>query len=67
MQVLVAEYADAQRVDQRVALVARVEDHLAADVGQAETVAVPADAGHDAGRDSGGVGMLDGAEPQGVA
>jgi hypothetical protein len=35
--------AEAEGVDQRVALVARVEDHLAADVGQAEAVPVAAD------------------------
>ena len=44
--------ANAQRVDQRVALVGRVEDDLAADVGQAEAVAVAADAGHHAGQDA---------------
>jgi hypothetical protein len=42
--------ADAQRVDQRVAGVAVVEEQLAADVGQAQAVAVAADAGDDAGR-----------------
>ena len=43
-------HADAQRVDQRVARVAVVEDDLAADVRQAEAVAVAADAGDDAGQ-----------------
>ena len=38
-----AEHADAERVDQRVAEVRRVEDRLATDVGQAQTVAVAAD------------------------
>ncbi len=58
--------ADAQRVDQRVALVARVEDQLAADVGQAQAVAVPADAGHDAGQHPGGVRVVGRAEAQRV-
>ncbi len=37
------QYTEAERVDQRVALVAGVEDHLATDVGQAQAVAVAAD------------------------
>ena len=52
--------ADAQGVDQRVALVAGVEDDLAADVGQAEAVAVAADAGDDARQDARGVGVVAG-------
>jgi hypothetical protein len=43
------QHAQAQRVDQRVALVAGVEDHLAADVGQAEAVPVAADPRDDPG------------------
>ena len=64
MQVLLAQHADAQRVDQRVAGVARVEDGLAADVGQAQRVAVAADAAHDAVDHAAGIGGVGGAEPQ---
>ena len=53
-------------VDQRVALVAGVEDDLAADVGQAQAVAVAADAGDDAGQHALGVGVVGGAEAQRV-
>lgn len=59
-------HADAQRVDQRVALVAGVEDDLAADVGQAQAVAVAADARDDAGQHAPGVGVVGGAEAQRV-
>ena len=59
-------HADAERVDQRVAEVARVEDDLAADVGQAEAVAVAADAGDHAGQHPGGVRGVGRAEPQRV-
>ena len=55
VEILVAKDADAQRVDQRVAEVGLVEDRLAADVGQAEAVAVATDAGHDPGQDPVGV------------
>ena len=58
--------ADAQCVDQRVAEVAGVEDHLAADVGQPETVAVAADAGDHTRQDAVRVGSIGGAEAQGV-
>ena len=58
--------ADGQRVDQRVALVDGVEDHFAADVRQAQGVAVAADAGHGAVHDAGGVRVVDGAEAQRV-
>ena len=61
-----AQHADAERVDQRVAEVGRVEDGLAADVGQAEAVAVAADAGHDPGQHPVGVGGVERAEPQRV-
>ena len=66
MQVLVAEDADRERVDERVGLVDRVEPGLAADIGKAEAVAVEADAAHDAGQHAGGVGVVDGAETEGV-
>ena len=58
--------AHAERVDQRVALVAGVEDDLAADVRQAQAVAVAADAGDDAGQHAGGVRVVERAEPQRV-
>ena len=66
MQVLVTQDADRERVDERVGLVDRVEPGLAADVGQAEAVAVEADAADDAGQHAGGVGVVDGAEAEGV-
>ncbi len=53
-------------VDQRVALVAGVEDDLAADVRQAQAVAVAADAGDDAGQHALGVGVVGRAEAQRV-
>ena len=58
VDVLVPHDADGTGVDQRVALVAGVEDDLAADVRQAEAVAVAADAGDDAGQDALGVGVV---------
>ena len=48
VEVFHLQRAHAQRVDQRVAGVRRVEDGLAADVGQAQAVAVAADAVDDA-------------------
>ncbi len=59
-----AEDADGQRVDQRIALVHRVEVGLAADVRQAEAVAVKRDARDDTVDDTRCVGLFDGAEPQ---
>ena len=64
VDVLVPQDAQAQRVDQRVALVGGVEHELAADVRQAEGVAVAADAGDDAVHHARGVGVVDGAEAQ---
>jgi hypothetical protein len=66
LEVAVLEDADAERVDERVALVGRVEDDLAADVGQAQAVAVAADARDDAVDDALGVGVLRVSEPQRV-
>ncbi len=66
MDVLVLHDAHAERVDQRVALVAGVEDDLAADVGQAEAVAVAADARDDAGQHAPGVGVVGSTEAQRV-
>ena len=66
MQVLVAQHADAQRVDERVAQVALVEDGLAADVGQAQAVAVVTHALDDAGQHPVGVGGVERAEAQRV-
>ena len=64
MQVLLPEHAHAQRVDQRVAGIAGVEDGLAADVGQAQRVAVASDAAHHAVEHAAGVRGVGGAEPQ---
>ena len=47
VQVLVAQHPDTQRVDERVAQIGGVELHLAADVWQAQAVAVPADSRDD--------------------
>ncbi len=66
MEVLMTEYADAQGVDQRVAEVGLVEDHLAADVRQPEAVAVAADAGNDPRQDPVGVLCIEGAEAERV-
>ena len=66
VDVLDAHGADAERVDERVALVAVVEDDLATDVGQADAVAVAADARDDPGQHSLGVGVVEVAEPQRV-
>ena len=64
LDAVLAQHAEAQRVDQRVALVAGVEHDLAADVGQAEAVPVSADARDDPGQHPGGVGVLRVAEPE---
>ena len=65
-EVLVPHDAHAQGVDERVAQVGVVEDELAADVRQAQAVAVAAHAGDDAGQHAAGVGGVEGAEAQGV-
>ncbi|CAM5616929.1 hypothetical protein SANTM175S_08685 [Streptomyces antimycoticus] len=59
-------HTHAERVDQRVALVAGVEDDLAADIGQAQAVAVAADARDHTGQHPLGVGVVGGAEAQRV-
>ncbi len=66
VQVLVPQGPDAQRVNQRVALVAGVEVDLAADVRQAEAVAVAADARDHAVHETARVGVVDGTEAQRV-
>jgi hypothetical protein len=66
VEVLVPEHADAEGVDQRIAGVRRVEDRLAADVGQAEAVSVTADAGDDPGQYPVGVIGVERTEAQGV-
>ena len=66
VQVLVAEHADRERVDERVRLVHRVEPRLAADVRQAEAVAVERDAADHAVHDARRVGVGDLAEAQRV-
>ena len=55
---------DAERVDQRVARVGRVEHGLTADVRQAKRVAVSADAADHAVDDAAGVGCVGRAEPK---
>ncbi len=64
VEVLVAQHADAESVDERVAGVGLVEDGLTADVGQAEAVAVAADTGHDPGQHARGVGGVERPEAQ---
>ena len=66
VEVLVPQHADAERVDQRVAEVGLVEDRLAADVGQAEHVAVATDAGDDPGQHPVGVVGVERAEAERV-
>ena len=66
VQLLVAHDADAERIDERIARVRRVEDHLTADVRQAQAVAVAADAGNHAGHHAGGVRRVGRPEPQRV-
>src|SRR5262249_46276113 len=66
LEVLVPHDPHAQRVDQRVPRVAGIEAELAADVGQAEAVAVEGDAADDAGQHAGGAGRAGGAEPERV-
>ena len=61
-----AQHADAQRVDQRVAGSRTRRNDLAADVRQAQAVAVAADAGDHAGQHPGGVGGVEPAEAQRV-
>ena len=64
VQVLLAQHPDAQRVHQRVAGVGRVEDGLAADVGQSQRVSVAADAAHHSVHHPACVRRVGGAEPQ---
>ena len=64
VQILFAQHPDAQRVHQRIAGVGRVEHGLAADVGQAQRVAVAADAAHHAVEHAAGVGRVGGTEAQ---
>ncbi len=66
VDVLVPHHTDGTGVDQRVALIAGVEDDLAADVGQAQAVAVAANAGDDARQHALGVGVVGRAEAQRV-
>ena len=60
------QHAEAQHVDERVLAVAVVEDHLAADRGHTDRVAVPADAGDHAFEQVAGAGVVEGAEAQRV-
>jgi hypothetical protein len=65
-QALDRHEAEAQHVDQRVALVALVEHGLAADGGHADGVAVARDARHDALGDPPAPGVVERPEPQRV-
>ena len=64
VDVLMAQHAHAQGIDQRVLLVGGVELGLSADIGQPQGVAVGTHAGHHAVDDACGVGVVDGAEAQ---
>jgi hypothetical protein len=64
VDVLMAQHAERERVDQGVGLVRGVEDGLPADVRQAEGVAVAAHPGDHAVHDALGVGVVDRAEAQ---
>ena len=59
-------HADAHRVDERIALVRRVEHDLAADRRHADAVAVVADAFHDAGEQVAHARVIERAEAQRV-
>ena len=59
-----AQHAHSKSIDQGVALVNRIKIGLAADVGQAETVAVEADAAHHSVHHACRVGVVDGAKAQ---
>ncbi len=65
-QPLGGQDAEAQHVDQRVALVGLVEDGLAADVGHADRVAVAGHAADHALGDPPAAGVVEGAEPERV-
>ncbi len=58
--------ADGHGVDQDVAVVAAMKVHFAADGGNAEGVAVAADAGHHAGDQPAGFRVVGSAKPQGI-
>ena len=64
VDIVVTQHAQAQGVDQRVALVGRVELGFSADVRQAQAVAVSADTGHHAVHDTGRVRVVECAETQ---
>ena len=64
VNVLVLHDANAQRVHERIALVTRVKDRAAANIRQAERVAVAAHAGDHAVHHARGVGMRDLAKAQ---
>ena len=61
-----AHHTEGKRVDQGVTRVAGVKDHLAADVGQTEAVAVAGDAGHHAWENTSRVGCIGRTEAQWV-
>src|SRR5690625_6057997 len=59
-----AQHAQGERVDERVVLVGGVEYEFAADVGDTQGVAVVRQPGNRALKNSGGIGMVDGADAQ---
>ena len=64
VQVFVPQHANRERVDERIGLVDRVEPGFAADVRQAKTVGVEADAADDPWHHTRRVWMVDGPEAQ---
>ena len=64
VDIFMSHRADAQGVDERVAEVGGVEDDLAADIREAQAVAVAADAADDAGQHAASVGRIERAEAQ---
>ncbi len=60
------EHAEAHRVDERVVAVGRIEDRLAADVRDADAVAVSPDAAHDPVEQAARPRLVERAEPQRV-
>src|SRR5215208_5738586 len=64
MEVFVSQHTDTEGIDQWVAEVAMVEDHLTADVRQAETIPVTTDASDDPRKHSGGVRLVQRSEAE---
>ena len=64
VNILMPHRADAEGIHERVAKIRSVEHDLAADIRQAQTVAVAADAGDDAGQHAACIGGVGRPEPQ---